>query len=146
MSNETLQAEKTFNKNVSELYQAWTDESALKEWWKPSGNKLKSLTADLEKGGELKYDFESDNNGDLIIEGTYEEVIPEEKLVYTWNWILDNVPVENGEYKLTVSFSAEGEGSKLSITQESLNENEGIHPNKSGWDTALNDLENYLSK
>lgn len=146
MLNETLNAEKTFDKNVSELYTAWTTESALKQWWKPGGKILKELNAELEKGGKLVYNFESDNNGDLLIEGSYEEVVPEEKLVYSWNWILDNVPVENGEYKLTVIFTSVGEGSKLLVTQESTSETEGIHPNKSGWESSLQDLEDYLSQ
>lgn len=146
MSNATLTAEKTFNAKVNDLYKAWTEESALKEWWKPAGKKLQSLTADLEIGGKLRYQFEKDDSGNLVIEGTYEEVVSEEKLIYTWNWILNDTPVEDGEYKLTIEFSSTEEGSKLNVGQESRSAKEGIHPNQEGWDAALEDLENYLSK
>lgn len=148
MANEPIEEEKTFSVSVSELYKAWTDESALKEWWKPGGRKLQSVVAELEEGGSLTYTFETDeeSSGDLLIEGEYEEVLPEEKLVYTWNWKLNDAPVENGEYKLHVGFSGDENESTLNITQETSGDQEAIHPHKEGWEKALENLETYLSK
>jgi hypothetical protein len=42
-------------------------------------------------------------------------------LTYTWNWELAGAPVENGNYKLSVTFGSENEGSKLAITASSDN-------------------------
>ena len=147
MSNENITAQKSFPVDVNKLYKAWTEEAALKEWWKPAGRKLQSVEAVLENGGTIKYTFEPDDNsnGELVIEGTYETVIPNEKLVYSWNWKLDNAPVKDGDYKLSVAFTSENEGSKISISQETEAEQEGIHPHQEGWDNALADLEKYLS-
>ena len=65
--------------------------------------------------------------------------------MYSWNWKLDNAPVKDGEYKLSVAFANENDGSKISITQETEAEQEGIHPHQEGWDNALADLAKYLS-
>jgi uncharacterized protein YndB with AHSA1/START domain len=147
MNNENINIEKTFPVEVSELYAAWTEEEALQEWWKPGGRKIESVTADLSEGGSVKYTFEEDESskGELFIEGKYETVVPEKELVYTWNWILDNQPVENGTYKLHVKFSNFEGGAKLAITQESLSETEGIHPHQDGWEKSLDDLAEYLA-
>ena len=82
MSNENITAQKSFPVEVNKLYQAWTEEAALKKWWKPAGRKLQSVEAVLENGGTIKYTFEQDDNtgGELVIEGTYETVIPERKV------------------------------------------------------------------
>lgn len=147
MSNENVAIEKNFPVSVSELYKAWTEEQALKSWWKPAGRKLNSVSADLSEGGTIKYTFEDDANSDgqLVIDGNYETVEPEKELVYTWNWSLNGAPVENGENKLHVSFMEDGDGSKLSVTQETQGNDGGIHPHKEGWETSLEDLEQYLS-
>lgn len=144
----TITEEKTFQVPVSALYKAWTEEEELKNWWKPGGRTLSSLDAELEEGGTLKYTFETleESNGNLVIDGEYREVLPEEKLVYTWNWSIDDAPVENGEYQLTVEFSGEGDASKLHITQENTGGQEAIHPHKEGWDKALAELDAYLSQ
>ena len=146
MTNNNITAQKTFPAPVNELYKAWTDESALKQWWQPSGRKLQLVEAALENGGALKYTFEPDklNNSKLVIEGKYETVIPNERLVYSWNWKLDDTPVKDGMYKLSVDFKSDGEGSEIMISQETEAQEEGIHPNEEGWDISLGELKKYL--
>ena len=148
MNNENIKIEKSFPVNASALYKAWTEEEALKSWWQPAGRKLKLVQADLKDGGALKYIFEDNGNdeGELIIEGEYEAVVPEVRLAYTWNWMLNNETVKNGEYKLNVEFSDNGNEATLTIHQESLNDAEGIHPHQDGWEKSLNDLESYLAE
>ncbi|RZJ81396.1 MAG: hypothetical protein EOO20_25195, partial [Chryseobacterium sp.] len=82
--------------------------------------------------------------GQLTIEGEYKSVLPEQKLVYSWNWIMDDQPLENGNYLLNVEFKDEEEGSQIAITQENESEQEGIHPHQEGWEIALTALKYYL--
>jgi uncharacterized protein YndB with AHSA1/START domain len=148
MSNEPVIITQRFAASKADLFKAWTDESALKAWWQPAGKKLSSVENSLEDGGKVTYTFEPDGKDDtrLVIEGEYQEVQPEEKLVYTWNWILDETALENGNYLLTVEFNEIDEEAELTIHQESESEVEGVHPHKEGWEDALKSLENYLTK
>lgn len=146
MENSNLSTEKTFEANVKDLYQAWTTEDALKQWWKPGGRKLKSVEADIKEGGKIKYTFEEIDGSPLIIQGVYKEVKPEEKLVYSWDLSLDKAPVENGEYTLTVEFSQAKGGSKITVHQDKDAEEEGIHPNQRGWEEGLKNLASYLTR
>lgn len=148
MAGEAITITKQFSVNKSELYKAWTDEASLKQWWRPSGKILQTVDTVLEEGGSLVYEFTDSENGSggLKIEGTYNTVLPEEKLIYSWNWLLENIAVENGNYLLTVEFFGEGEESEIKVTQESTSEFEGVHPHQQGWEDALASLKDLVSR
>lgn len=146
MLNDPVIIIQRFAVSKADLFKAWTNESALKAWWQPAGKKLSSVENNLEEGGKVTYIFEPDGKDDtkLVIEGEYQEVQPEEKLVYTWNWILDETALENGNYLLTVEFNEINGEAELTIHQESESEQEGVHPHQDGWEDALKSLEDYL--
>jgi uncharacterized protein YndB with AHSA1/START domain len=148
MSDQSIVISKRFPVSPDLVYKAWTEESALKEWWKPMGKTLVSVENNIEEGGKIEYLFEDDDNpsGKLTIHGTYQTAIPESKLVYSWNWELDSIAVENANYTLTVEFSEQGEETELKIEQKREKELEGVQPHKEGWDEALESLGQYLDK
>jgi uncharacterized protein YndB with AHSA1/START domain len=146
MSDQSIVISKHFSVNRSALYKAWTEEAALREWWKPMGKSLVKLENDIRVGGKVEYVFEDLDNaaGKLIIQGEYQTATPEEKLVYTWNWILNDVAVENANYTLTIEFSEQNEETELKIQQHREKEVEGVQPHKEGWEDALESLSKYL--
>jgi uncharacterized protein YndB with AHSA1/START domain len=148
MKNEPVNITQEFSVSKAELFTAWTDEAALKSWWKPTGRTLSNVENDIKDGGQVVYEFEDgdDTTGQLTIKGEYQTAIPEEKLVYTWNWIVDNKALENGNYLLTVEFKDQDGGSQISITQEKQSEEEGIHPHEEGWKEGLESLKTYLER
>ena len=148
MKSEPVNITQDFTVSKTELFSAWTEESALKSWWKPTGRTLSSVENEIKEGGKITYEFEDgdESTGQLTIEGEYKTALPEEKLVYTWNWIVDNEALENGNYLLTVEFTELDGGSQISITQEKQSEDEGIHPHKEGWEEALESLKTYLER
>lgn len=147
MKNEPISLTTNFAVSKTELFKAWTEQSALTSWWKPVGRTLSSLENEIKDGGKIRYKFDDQSQeGELIIEGEYQSAIPEEKLVYSWNWIMDDQPIENGIYLLTVEFKDVEGGSQLSITQQNQSEQEGIHPHEKGWEGALKSLKDYLER
>ncbi|MEJ7560063.1 MAG: SRPBCC domain-containing protein [Pedobacter sp.] len=146
MSDQSIEISKHFSVSASALYKAWTEESALKEWWKPMGKTLAHLENDIQEGGKVEYVFEDLDNpaGKLMIQGVYQTVVPEKKLVYTWNWILNDVAVENANYTLTVEFSEQDGETELNIKQQREKELEGVQPHKEGWEDGLESLKQYL--
>jgi uncharacterized protein YndB with AHSA1/START domain len=140
-------AEKEFSVPVEKLYQAWITPEDLKQWWKPSENQLTEVELNNQEGGRIKYVFETkDGQPAITITGEYKEVKPNERLVYTWNWDLASENTKKSDHQLTIEFSSAGEGSKLSVTQENFQDGEAIEPHEQGWQKALEDLSNYLSK
>lgn len=148
MKQEPISISQKFNVSKQDLFKAWTDEAALKVWWKPAGRSLSSLENNIEEGGEVIYKFDNDDEstGQLEISGRYHTALPEEKLVYSWNWVIDSEALENGNYQLTIEFKDSGEGSEISIVQENKSEHQGIHPHAEGWQEALKALKAYLEE
>ena len=136
-----IEIERNFNVDVATLFKAWTEAEHLKQWWHPMGESLTDVKNELREGGAVEYYV---GNAGLEITGTYSEVIPNEKLVYSWVWNMSDEGSENG-YSLNVSFSAEGDGSKLRVVQEGFSGPELLKPHQDGWDKGLDDLEAYLS-
>lgn len=137
-----VEAQKNFSVSVDELYEAWTNPEQLKKWWKPMGNTLKDVVNDIRQGGSVKYVFNGDK---LIISGEYLEVREKEKLVYTWNWELPEDAVRNAQYKLSVSFSSTGNGSKIHVIQDNFENEETMMPHQEGWEKGLTELEQFLA-
>jgi uncharacterized protein YndB with AHSA1/START domain len=136
-----IETEYSFDVDVETLFKAWTEADQLKKWWRPMENSLVDVVNDLKTGGAVEYHF---GESGLQITGEYKEVIPNEKLVYTWVWNMDDQGSESG-YVLNIGFSAEGEGSKLHIVQEGFSGPEHLAPHEEGWKKGLEDLSNYLS-
>jgi uncharacterized protein YndB with AHSA1/START domain len=142
-----LNVHQDFNVSVDRLYDAWTKEDELKQWWHPLGNSLAKVTNDLREGGTVRYEFGNQGEGrPLIIEGVYKELKDKEKLVYTWNWKVAEDSVGNAEYLLGVRFQAQGNGSRLEVMQENFLDEEAVQPHKEGWEKGLLDLKSYLEK
>jgi len=142
-----VEVSRTFNVPVERLYQAWTSEEDLRQWWRPMENRLKHLTNDITPGGQVVYTFESDQGNEVLtIKGDYKEVEAGRKLVYTWNWLLPTPTVHNSDFLLTVLFEPTENGSRLQVKQENFAHEESVQPHRDGWEKALTDLEQYLSK
>ncbi len=139
-----ISVNKAFDVPVEELYQAWTDGSQLKQWWKPLGLTLTSVENDINEGGKIAYQFDGAEGQGLTIDGTYQEVKPQERLVYTWNWQFPDEKL-NSAYKLEVVFKSTGAGSSIEITQQEDEQQESVKPKASAWDEELNHLATFLS-
>jgi uncharacterized protein YndB with AHSA1/START domain len=143
----TVQCTRQFGVPVERLYTAWTTEADLREWWQPMGNVLSHMTNELQNGGALQYNFEAtDGQPAFSIDGNYKEVVPNQRLVYTWNWKVPNDAIQDSEFLLTIAFRSEGNGSTIDVRQENFISEESVLPHRQGWEKALEDLQQYLSK
>lgn len=142
-----VQLSKDLNASVNEVYDAWINAEALKQWWRPMNNQLKEVQNELQPGGAIKYVFQTEEGKEAFqITGNYKEVQPAQKLVYTWNWQLQTDAVSDSEFLLTIEFGPQGSGSRLSVTQENFQHEENIQPHREGWEKALNDLAQFVEK
>lgn len=140
-----IELEHDFAVPVTRLYQAWITTEDLKQWWKPSENKLVKVEQQVQEGGDIRYEFEGQNGQtSLIITGKYSEVKPDEKLVYSWNWDVSADGVSKSDHHLNISFLANGDQSKIKVEQDNFENEESITPHKEGWVKALDALDNFL--
>ncbi|SKB79727.1 SRPBCC family protein [Dyadobacter psychrophilus] len=136
-----IEIERSFDVDVETLFKAWTEAEQLKQWWHPMGDTLVDVKNELKEGGAVEYHV---GESGLQITGSYTEVVPNEKLVYSWVWNMSDEGSESG-YTLHITFSSEGEGSKLKVLQEGFSGPEFLKPHEEGWEKGLNDLSSYLT-
>lgn len=138
----SLQVSKDFSCSKEKLFNAWTQENELKQWWKPLGKQLSHVTNEMKEGGKIEYQVE---DGSLKISGEYKSAQPQQRLEYTWKWHLESEPVEDTEYTLDVQFEGDESKCSISVSQQGFSNENSIEPHKQGWEQALQHLEDHLS-
>jgi uncharacterized protein YndB with AHSA1/START domain len=83
-----IRSERIFNASRSRVWRALTDPKLVPEWW-GRGNKLVVERMELHRGGHWRF-VEHSPDGTHGFEGRYREVLPEERVVQTFEW--DGMP------------------------------------------------------
>ena len=76
---------RTFEAPRALVWQAWTDQRHIREWWGPHGFTTIVDKMDMRPGGEWRF-IHKTPNGDTAFRGVYREIVPPERLVYTFEW------------------------------------------------------------
>ncbi|MGZ3872684.1 MAG: SRPBCC family protein [Mucilaginibacter sp.] len=110
------------------VFHAWTDPGMLKHWYAPDGCTIEFKSITVEQGGHFHSCIHDPVHGDCWITGTYLEVTPPEKLVFTMALSNENghaaSALEAGkpedwpaELVTTVTFEPIGDQTKATIHQ-----------------------------
>ena len=120
-SGRELVTTRTFDGPARIVFEAWTKPELFKRWWVPKsmGMSLLSCEMDVRVGGKYRLEFEPDA---MAFFGTYLEVIPHSRLVWTNDEGGDGGPVT------TVTFEEKG-GKTLLVLHE-------LYPSKEALDAA----------
>jgi len=115
---------RTFDAPARIVFEAWTKADLFKLWWAPKslGMHLRSCEMDVRVGGGYRLEFGEDAANAMAFFGTYTEVTPPLRLVWT-NDESDDGPVT------TVTF-AEKDGRTLVVLHE-------LHPSKEALDANI---------
>jgi uncharacterized protein YndB with AHSA1/START domain len=96
---------------------------------------------DVRVGGRFRVSFNTVNGEYHEVGGVYREVVPNNKLVFTWAW--HTTPER--ESLVSVLVRNEGEGAMLTLTHEQFFDEAARDGHKRGWTGTLDKLEHYLS-
>jgi len=72
-----------FDASPEIVFRAWTDLDQLKHWYAPDGCTIDFKTIDVKPGGKFHSCIHDPIHGECWIIGTYIEVLPPERLVFT---------------------------------------------------------------
>ena len=124
------------------VYRAWTDPKAVSRWWGPGPGEPVSLAElDVRVGGSFRIVFGGSDGKMHECAGTYKEVVPNKKLVFTWCW--PNSTPERISV-VTIEFRVVGKGTDLIFKHEQLFDEAARDGHKRGWTGALDKLEHFL--
>src|SRR6188768_2074788 len=121
-SERELVVTRTFNAPARLVFEAWTKAELFRKWWVPKsmGMNLLSCEMDVRVGGGYRLTF-AYGDSQMAFFGTYKEVIPHSRLVWT------NEESEDGAVT-TVTFQ-EQDGKTLLVMHE-------LYPSKEALDAA----------
>ncbi len=91
----------------AKVFAAWTDPKQIAEWMGPEGMRTKLSEADPRVGGRYRFIMCGPDGEDHDVSGIYREVVPNEKLVFTWAW--RSTPER--ESLVTILIKPDGDGS-----------------------------------
>ena len=76
---------RTFDAPASLVFEAWTEPELFRQWWVPRsmGMTLRSCELDARTGGNYRLVFGDDPANPMAFFGTYLEVVPNQRIVWT---------------------------------------------------------------
>jgi uncharacterized protein YndB with AHSA1/START domain len=120
----------------AKVYAAWIDPEKVKGWM--GGEfKAKSVEADLRVGGSYRWVMVAASGEEHDVRGVYREIVPNEKLVFTWAW--KSTPER--ESLVTVLLKPDGDGTLLTLTHEQFFDEDARDRHQFGWNGALDKME-----
>jgi uncharacterized protein YndB with AHSA1/START domain len=123
------------------VFQAWTEAEHLRRWFFPTveGNAVPHAEVDLRVGGRYRITLHaSDGNITAMVGGTYHEVLPPAKLVFSWAW--EAPQPDPSETLVTVELHEIRGETEIIITHEHCPDPTAPERRTIGWSCCLERL------
>jgi uncharacterized protein YndB with AHSA1/START domain len=132
-SDRELTITRTFNAPPRIVFDAWTNADLVKRWWAPVslGVSIVSCEADVRVGGRYRYVLKPAKSDAIAFSGTYREVTPHSRLVYTSFFEPALVAPEDESEAAVVTVTFEADGAKTRLVAREL------YPSKEVLDGAI---------
>jgi|SRR5579863_3307720 len=138
----TLKIRRTFQAPRERVFRAWTDAIELARWFAPSAEYSTHVPElDLKVGGKYKVEMHHKGGNVNKVGGTYREIVPPEKIVFTWRW--ENDPSAH-ESLVTIEFLDLGPATEVLLTHVQLPDAEQRDKHLQGWIGCLTRLAEYV--
>ena len=138
MSTGTVRFHRVLRTTPERVYRAFLEPGALARWRPPYGFICEVQHMDARVGGTHRASFTNFGTGSThSFGGTYVELVPAEKIVYTDSFDDPGLP---GQMRVTVQLRAVLCGTELTIVQEGIPEAIPVEMCYLGWQESLEQL------
>jgi len=134
----------TFAAPREKVFRAWTEPEELKKWWGPAGSIVPHVEIDLQVGGSYRVGIQFPPEDVFYLSGTYREVQPPEKLVFTWRW--ERPDMDSGESLVTVEFHDLGNSTVVALTHEKFPNRDIADHHNQGWNNIFENFGGYIAR
>jgi uncharacterized protein YndB with AHSA1/START domain len=124
------------------VYDVWTDPTKIVKWFGPDSGPVEHAAFDVRVGGKYTVIFRTEDGEQHQVSGVYREVIPNEKLVFTWAW--RSTPER--ESVVTLQIKPDGDGSLLTLQHEKFFDEPARNRHREGWTGCLDKLVLYFAE
>jgi len=137
----SLSIKRRLNAPPAKVFAAWTDPAKIARWFGPERIEPIRVEADVRVGGRYRFIMRSPDGEEHDVGGVYREVVPNQKLVFTWAW--RSTPER--ESLVTIELKGDGDGTLLTLTHEQFFDEGARDRHRSGWTGALDKLDKFLA-
>jgi uncharacterized protein YndB with AHSA1/START domain len=150
--NIKLELSRVFDAPRELVWRAWTDTNQFRQWFGAAacdGALLESAKVDARVGGRYRIQVRRADGEYFTTAGSYREVKPPERLVFTWAFEKDGSGDEFGEVEppemlVTLEFHARGKQTELVLTHEKFASAESRDRHEQGWSRCLAELGKFV--
>ena len=135
----SLTIQRRLNASPERVYAAWTEAEKIARWFGPSVVDQSTVKAkmDVRVGGSFQVSFNTEDGEYHEVGGTYREVVPNKRLVFSWAWYT----TPERESQVTVTIKAEGSHTLLTLLHEQLFDEATKTGHTRGWTGSMDKLE-----
>jgi uncharacterized protein YndB with AHSA1/START domain len=112
------------------------------KWFGPDAGPVEHADLDVKVGGRYSISFRTEDGEQHHVSGIYREVLPNEKLVFTWAW--RSTPER--ESLVTVLIAPDADGALLTFHHERFFDEKARDDHRYGWTGCLDKLVRYCAE
>lgn len=144
-----LEIVRTLDAPPALVFEAWTSAEHAQHWWYPRQDsedfRCVSFEMDFRVGGAWRYCIRSPKGVDTWAHGTYREIVPGKRLVFSFQWEWGSQP--SPDTIITVSFEPEGrDRTRLTFRQEAFASSDMRDAHAGGWGAVLDRLGEFVDR
>jgi uncharacterized protein YndB with AHSA1/START domain len=133
----SLEISKVIAAPRAHVFAAWIDPDLVKLWFAPGEMVVAAADVEAKVGGNYRIVMKGQNRDTTpTAVGTYQEIIPNERLVFTWRW--DGDPSQ--PTLVTVTFHDVSGGTRVDLKHERFTSEETCKSHERGWIGCLDNL------
>lgn len=125
------------------VFGAWTTPEVMARWMAPGTAEVLKSEVDFKVGGKYRIAMKGEMLGrayDVVIGGIYREIVPEERLSFTWVYEDAEHRDSVGDSIVTVILESAPEGTRLTLIHEKIATEERREGHLWGWTDCLEKL------
>lgn len=126
-----IRIERVLPATIGRVYDAWTRADLLVRWYCPNPRLELKVDADVRPGGAYVVEM-----GPHVVRGTYLEVDPPHRLVFSWKWDgTDDDPT-----RVEVELTEVPDGTRMLLSHTGFATAEDAANHRTGWDPEIERL------
>ena len=134
-----VEVSKVINAPVEKVFKAWTEPDQLGKWLRGCAEMDSRVEQDVRVDGQYRIECVTSCDGKFhVMTGTYKEIVPNEKLVFSWNNNYDQFPAK--DTLVTVTFVARGKATEVTIKHTNFVVQTTAEGHNGGWLACLENL------
>ncbi|MDQ6436193.1 SRPBCC domain-containing protein [Mesorhizobium sp. LHD-90] len=140
-----LTIKRSFDASRDLVFRCWTEPERLNRWCCPKGFSLPFSEGDVRPGGSFKTCMRAPDGTDHWLSGTYQEIVPPERLVFSHRWLNEEGEHEH-ETVVTITLREQDGKTLLTLHQAFFLSEASRDGHREGWNETLDNLAEYLAK